>query len=93
MKHVRDVLVFVVLACLSSSAQQITDSIRGTVTDPLGVVVQGATVTVQQSETGLSRTVTTDRSGGYIVLELPIGSYRLQVTAKGFKEYVQEGIC
>ena len=92
MNLIRNVLVFAILACLSLSAQQITGTIRGTVTDPLGAVVQGAKVTVQQSETGLSRTVITDRSGGYIVLELPIGSYRVQVAAKGFKEYVQDGI-
>ena len=46
----------------------------------------------QQSETGLSRTVITDRNGGYVVLELPVGHYQLQVTAKGFQEYVQDGI-
>ena len=92
MKDVRNVLIFVVLACLGLSAQQITGSIRGTVTDPLGAVVQGATVTVQQSETGLSRTVITDRNGGYVVLELPVGHYQLQVTARGFQEYVQNGI-
>ena len=92
MKLVRNVLIFAVLGCFSLSAQQITGSIRGTVTDPMGAIVQGATVTVEQSETDLSRTVTTDRSGNYVVLELPIGHYRLQVTAKGFPEYVQEGI-
>jgi Carboxypeptidase regulatory-like domain len=92
MKVVRNVLVFVVLACLSLSAQQITGSIRGTVTDPMGAIVEGATVTAQQSETGLSRAVITDRSGNYVVLELPVGHYRLQVTAKSFREYVQDGI-
>ncbi len=92
MKIVRNVLVFVMLACLSLSAQQITGSIRGTVTDPMGAIVQGATVTAQQSETGLSRTVVTDRNGNYVVLELPVGHYRLQVAAKGFHEYVQDGI-
>ena len=92
MKDVRNVLIFVVLACLGLSAQQITGSIRGTVTDPLGAVVQGATVTLQRSETGLSRTVITDRNGGYVVLELPVGHYQLQVTARGFQEYVQNGI-
>ena len=92
MKAVCNVLVFVAFACLGVSGQQITGTIRGTVTDPTGAVVQGATVTVKQSQTDLSRTAIADRNGAYIVLELPIGSYRLQVTAKGFKEYVQDGI-
>jgi outer membrane receptor protein involved in Fe transport len=85
-------LVFVLIACFGISAQQITGTIRGTVTDSTGAVVQGATVTVQQSQTDLSRTAITDRIGNYIVLELPVGTYRLQVMAKGFKEYVQDGI-
>ena len=92
MKVVRSELMFVVLACLSLTAQQITGSIRGTVTDPMGAMVQGATVTAEEAETGLSRTTITDRSGNYVVLELPVGHYRLQVTAKGFQEYVQDGI-
>ena len=92
MKMVCNVLVFVLLACLSLSAQQITGNIRGTVTDPSGAVIQGAAVIARQAETGLSRSTTTDRNGGYVLLELPVGHYRLQVAAKGFEEYVQDGI-
>src|SRR5580704_8720123 len=92
MKIVCNVLAFVLLACLSLSAQQITGNIRGTVTDPSGAVIQGSAVTARQAETGLSRTTTTDRNGSYVLLELPLGLYRLQVTAKGFQEYVQDGI-
>src|SRR5450432_3416919 len=73
-------------------AQQITGSIRGTVADPTGAAVQGATVSAQQAETGLTRTVVTDHSGAYDVLELPVGHYRLQVEAKGFQTYIQQGI-
>jgi hypothetical protein len=49
-------------------------------------------VTARQTETGLSRATTTDRDGNYVLLELPVGHYRLQVEAKGFQEYVQDGI-
>src|ERR1700751_4603707 len=92
MNFVRNVLAFVMLACLSSSAQQITGNIRGTVIDPSGAVIQGAAVTALQAETGLSRSTATDRNGNYVLLELPVGHYRLQVAAKGFQEYVQDGI-
>jgi Carboxypeptidase regulatory-like domain len=92
MNMIRNVLAFVVLACLSSSAQQITGNIRGAVSDPSGAVIAGAEVTAQQAETALSRTTTTDRNGNYVLLELPVGHYRLQVAAKGFEEYVQDGI-
>jgi outer membrane receptor protein involved in Fe transport len=92
MNIVRSVLAFVVLSCLNLSAQQITGNIRGAVTDPSGAVMRGATVTARQTETGLSRSTTTDRNGNYVLLELPVGHYRLQVAAKGFQEYVQDGI-
>jgi carboxypeptidase family protein len=72
--------------------QQITGSIRGTVIDPSGAVVQSATVTATRTDTGLSRTATPDRSGSYVLLELPVGHYELEVEAKGFQKYVQQGI-
>src|SRR5215475_6092917 len=91
MKIVCNVLAFVLLACLSLSAQQITGNIRGTVTDPSGAVIQGAAVTARQAETDLSRTTITDRNGNYVLLELPIGHYRVEAAAKGFQEYAQNG--
>jgi hypothetical protein len=92
MNMVRNVLAFLALSCIGLSAQQITGNIRGTVTDPSGAVIRGAAVTAQQAETGLSRTTTTDRDGNYVLLELPVGHYRLQVGATGFQEHVQNGI-
>ena len=92
MNIVRNVLAFAVLSCLSLSAQQITGNIRGTVTDPSGAVIRGATVTALQSETGLSRETITDRDGNYVLLELPVGHYRLKIAATSFQEYVREGI-
>jgi hypothetical protein len=85
-------LLATVLAGLNVAAQQITGSIRGTVADATGAVVQGATVTAKQTDTGLTRTATTDRVGNYILLELPVGHYQLRVEAKSFQKYVQEGI-
>jgi len=85
--------IFVVtLACISVSAQQISGSIRGTVFDPSGAIVQNASVTAHQVETGLTRTATTDRAGNYVLLELPVGHYRLEITATGFQKYLQDGI-
>ena len=92
MKFIRNVPAFAMLACLSLSAQQITGNIRGAVTDPSGAVIQGAEVTARQAETGLSRRTTTDRDGNYVLLELPVGHYSLQVAGKGFEKYVQDGI-
>lgn len=92
MKIVCSVLAFAALTCLSLSAQQITGNIRGTVKDPSGAVIRGAAVTIRQTETGLSRSTITDRNGNYVLLELPVGHYSLQVAAKGFQQYMQDGI-
>lgn len=88
----RTLLVVLLISALSASAQEITGSIRGTVTDPTGAVVQGANVTARQTETGLTRSATTDRGGNYVLLQLPVGHYRLEVAARNFQKYVQDGI-
>ena len=49
-------------------------------------------MTAQQTETGLTRTVFTDRDGAYVLVELPIGHYQIRADAKGFQKYLQEGI-
>src|SRR6202453_3638783 len=80
------------LTSLNVAGQQITASIRGTVLDPSGAIVQGATVTAKQTETGLTRTGVTDHQGEYVLVELPIGHYQLEVQARGFQKYLQQGI-
>jgi outer membrane receptor protein involved in Fe transport len=77
---------------LNVAGQQITANIRGTVLDPSGAIVQSATVTARQLETGLTRAAVTDRQGEYVLVELPIGHYQLEVQAKGFQKYLQQGI-
>ena len=56
-------MVSVVLGCSSLWAQKFTGDIRGTVTDPTGAVITGATVTAINTQTGLNRTATTDAQG------------------------------
>jgi len=80
------------LYCGNAAGQEISASVRGTVVDASGGVVSAATVVATQSETGLQRTAVSDAQGVYVLLELPVGHYRLEADAKGFKKYVQEGI-
>ena len=80
------------LAAFSAFAQKITGNIHGTIIDPTGAVVDSAVVTAKHVETGLTRSATADRSGNYLLVELPVGHYRLEVAAKGFRKYLQEGI-
>ena len=78
----------IVLFALPSLAQKITGDIEGNVTDSSGAVVPGATVTVQNPAIGLTRTATTSNSGNYRVTDLPIGSYKVNAGAAGFKTVV-----
>src|SRR5690242_4043070 len=82
----------IVIACACATAQQITGSIRGSIADPSGAVVQNATVTARDVETGFTRTTTSDNSGNFLLLELPVGHYQLEVSATGFSKYQQAGI-
>jgi hypothetical protein len=69
-----------------------TASISGTVTDPSGAVIAGATVTATNLETAVVTTLTTNSQGFYSFQELPLGKYSVTVTQSGFKSYVQTGI-
>ena len=92
MTKVGKLLFVVAIGCACALAQQITGSIRGGISDPTGAVVQNATVTARQAETGLTRTTTSNPDGTFLLLELPVGHYQLEVSATGFRQYVQEGI-
>jgi hypothetical protein len=85
-------LLWLMLTAFSMAAQQITGNIDGLVSDPSGALVQSAAVTATQVETGRTRTVLSDREGSYLLVELPVGHYRLEVVAQGFQKYLQEGI-
>jgi hypothetical protein len=74
------------------SAQEITASIRGTVVDASGGAVSSVIITATQSETNFARTVTSDPQGNFILIELPVGHYRLQAEAKGFQKFLREGM-
>lgn len=66
-------------------AQGTTGQISGTVTDPNGAVVQGASVSVTNLETNLSRQTTTGDDGIYSFQLLPPGRYKIEITANGFQ--------
>jgi hypothetical protein len=62
-----------------------TGALAGTVTDPTGAVVPGATVVLTNAETNQSRTAATGNDGAYKFSLLPPGVYRVRFTAAGFK--------
>jgi hypothetical protein len=73
-------------------AQTATTSLRGTVFDPKGAVVSGATVTLTDPSTGFSRKTSSDSQGSYQFLELPPAKYDVAVDAPGFGTMKQSGV-
>ncbi len=76
--------VLLLLPVFGASAQSI-GSIRGTVTDPSRSVVAGASIVLTETNTQISRTVSSNENGIFVFPDLPIGSYALKVTAPGFE--------
>ena len=71
---------------------QVSATLSGTVTDPTGARVSGATVTVKSAETGALRKTTTNDAGEYALFDLPVGHYELRAAKRGFAEQVRAGI-
>src|SRR6266404_877963 len=80
-----------VVSCYSvamSQAQSTAADLQGTVRDPKGAVVAGATVTVRKTDTNASRDATTNDDGFYKILSLPPGDYQITVKAPNYKTAV-----
>jgi hypothetical protein len=75
-----------------ASPQQYTGSVTGTVTDPSGAVVPNAQLRLVDEEKGFAFTAVSDSKGGYVIRQVPPGTYRLSVEAQGFRSETQSGI-
>ena len=73
-------------------AQVTTTTIRGTIADSSGAVVPNAHITVTNLETGVTRSTDTNAAGEYLIEFLPVGNYRVDVEAEGFKKFERTGI-
>ncbi len=80
------------LAVAPAAAQVLYGSIVGTVEDPSGALIPGATVTIVNKETSQTREVTADEAGRFTVPNVLPGKYDLRVTATGFKPVVLSNI-
>ena len=87
------VLLFLLVFHTVSSAQELgTGAISGTAMDPSGRVVAGAKVTITNTGTGLTRTVSTSSAGTFNAPVLPTGEYTVRVEAAGFSKLEQKGV-
>src|SRR5579871_1317837 len=89
----RGVPIFVcglLLTCAAAWAQ--TAEINGVVKDSSGLAIPAAAVKATQTATGVVRTTTTGADGSYLLPNLPVGPYLIEVTKDGFNKYAQTGI-
>ena len=94
---VRKLLGPVVLALafpvmLAAQSQATTGVIRGTVTDPSGTAVAGASVVLRESQTGFQRQVATNERGIFVAPLMPLGTYDVTARAVGFSETRRTGV-
>ncbi|MCU1233600.1 MAG: TonB-dependent receptor [Candidatus Solibacter sp.] len=87
------VVLFAGLICASLVHAQTTTTLYGTVTDRSGAIVPGAKVIATNAGTNQSKAAETNQEGQYRFEFMPIGGYTLEVSASGFKKFVQKGIA
>jgi hypothetical protein len=92
MRPVTTLFVCAMSIGIAWAQSQNLSQIQGTVLDSSGAPVPGAQVKATQTDTSVSRVVTTENDGVYVLPNLPIGPYRLEVSKPGFSTYVQTGI-
>ncbi len=93
--YLRSLFLICLVLLLASGlwAQSTTDgAIGGTVTDPSGALVAGASVTVTSIATGLEQKATTDETGYFRVAKLQPASYKVEIGAKGFAAFTVERV-
>ena len=81
----------VLMFCAAAWAQ--TGSITGTVKDPSGASIAGASVVITSPDRGITRTMSTNSTGDYNQSALPQGSYDVIVSATGFKKFQAKGVA
>jgi hypothetical protein len=79
--------------CVPLAAQTGSIRLEGTVWDPAGNPLPGASLTAVHESTGVQHEIVSDEEGDYRFLALPPGSYTVTLKAKGFKDVVHRGIA
>jgi hypothetical protein len=92
----RHLWLWLIVTCLalpaSLSGQKATAELVGTVRDPTGAVLVGTVVKLIEIDTGLTRSVSTNNDGTYVLSGVPAGRYTLEAQLAGFKRKRTEGI-
>lgn len=84
MRHRLGTIVILLLSALALEAQTFRGAINGTVTDPSGAVVAGANIRATNTATAVTVSSTTTSDGDFAFQDLPLGTYKVAVSANGF---------
>jgi len=93
MRRLQGVIVVLVLAMAAGYGQTFRGAINGTVTDPSGAVVPSATVKATNLGTGTSYSMATTTDGQFAFQDLPLGTYKVSVSAKGFRDVAVDKVA
>src|SRR5579862_8133798 len=86
------IIIFLVLHATGFAQAVNNAQIHGSVQDPSGAVVSGAQVVATSTSTGSTESTVSGSDGNFVLADLQVGGYKLEVTASGFKKYEQTGI-
>ena len=89
---VRVLLFLSIFGSLNVSAQVTAGGLRGIVTDPNGATIADATLRATNAATGITSEATSTSAGVYVIGNLPVGQYRVEAQAQGFKTSVTEDV-
>src|SRR5437879_3623475 len=92
MKRLVLAILVVLLLAVAGNSQTFRGTINGTVTDPSGGSVPNATVKATEVATGIDHTTTTTNDGAFALQDIPLGYYKVTVTATGFPTYAVDKV-
>src|SRR5258708_35754387 len=92
MKHLLIVLLLVLFLVVPANSQTFRGAINGTVTDPSGASVPGATVKATETATNIDHTTITSSEGQFAFQDVPLGFYKVTISASGFPAYTVDKV-
>src|SRR6266404_4994500 len=82
----------ILLLASPGTAQTVTGTLEGTITDANGAVIPGAEIVLHNLDTGQERTLKTNGEGFYLASFMPLGRYSVSASQKSFAKLVKENI-
>ncbi len=92
MKQTFDLFLSICLVAMPAFSQAASGTIVGTVTDESGAAIPDVSVTLRNTETGFSRSVSTNSLGQYVAAAIPTGIYRVAAEKTGFSRLLRDGL-